>query len=217
VVLPVEGRNRIRCFADQVMLTHALVRDLDEAVKEIQQLDKHGEEARWKITELEALCKQKEDVIKKLMEEKAKLEVMIQSRDEPIMEVANEYVLNHMGENDDNEDVDVDDGGNTTTPHAVVPPPVPMPPAAAPEMIIIEEEENPVEMVLQWEVPEELEIIVLEAEPKAPQPHLFTTIMMDYEESPSRMFDDLDDLDDPTEADYDVDEWFPEDESNDRD
>jgi hypothetical protein len=30
------------------------------------------------------------------------------------------------------------------------------------------------------------------------------------------MFDNLDDLDDQTEADYDVDEWFPEDGSNDR-
>jgi hypothetical protein len=29
------------------------------------------------------------------------------------------------------------------------------------------------------------------------------------------MMDDLDDLDDPTEADYDVNEWFPEDGSND--
>jgi hypothetical protein len=48
-------------------------------------------------------------------------------------------------------------------------------------------------------------------------------IMRDYEESPPRMVngphepDDLDDLDDPTEADYDVDEWFLEDGSNDRD
>jgi hypothetical protein len=31
------------------------------------------------------------------------------------------------------------------------------------------------------------------------------------------MMDDLDDLDDPTEADYDMNEWFPEDGSNDRD
>jgi hypothetical protein len=30
----------------------------------------------------------------------------------------------------------------------------------------------------------------------------------DYVESPSRMMDDLDDLDDPIEDDYDVDEWF---------
>jgi hypothetical protein len=31
------------------------------------------------------------------------------------------------------------------------------------------------------------------------------------------MMDNLDDLDDPTEANYDVDEWFPEDGSNDQD
>jgi hypothetical protein len=41
--------------------------------------------------------------------------------------------------------------------------------------------------------------------------------MRDHEESPSRMFDDLDDLDDPIEADYDVDEWFPKDRSHDQD
>jgi hypothetical protein len=35
--------------------------------------------------------------------------------------------------------------------------------------------------------------------------------MRDYEESPSRMMDDPDELDDLTEADYDVDEWYPED------
>jgi hypothetical protein len=39
----------------------------------------------------------------------------------------------------------------------------------------------------------------------------------DYEESLSRMMDDLDDLDDPTVADYDMNEWFPKDGSNDRD
>jgi hypothetical protein len=48
-------------------------------------------------------------------------------------------------------------------------------------------------------------------------------IVRDYEESPSGMMDnpheldDLDNLDDPTEVDYDVYEWFPEDGSNDRD
>jgi hypothetical protein len=41
--------------------------------------------------------------------------------------------------------------------------------------------------------------------------------MRDYEESPSRMMDDLDDLDDPIEADYDVEEWFLTDGSNDQD
>jgi hypothetical protein len=38
------------------------------------------------------------------------------------------------------------------------------------------------------------------------QPHLYRTLMTDNEESLSRMMDNLDDLDDPTEADYDVDE-----------
>jgi hypothetical protein len=41
--------------------------------------------------------------------------------------------------------------------------------------------------------------------------------MRDYLESPSRLMDDLHELDDPTEADYDVEEWNPEDGSNDRD
>jgi hypothetical protein len=42
--------------------------------------------------------------------------------------------------------------------------------------------------------------------------------MRDYEESPPRMMEYLDDLDDdPNEGRSDMDEWFPEDESNDRD
>jgi hypothetical protein len=43
-------------------------------VKEVQQVGNHGEEASQKITELEAMCKQKEDATMKLEEEKAKLE-----------------------------------------------------------------------------------------------------------------------------------------------
>jgi hypothetical protein len=38
VVMPVEDRDHIGCFADQVKLTHALVRNLDEAVKEVKLL-----------------------------------------------------------------------------------------------------------------------------------------------------------------------------------
>jgi hypothetical protein len=49
-----------------------------------------------------------------------------------------------------------------------------------------------------------------EAELGPPLPHLYNVIMSNYEESPSRMMDDLDDLDDLTKADYDVDEWYPE-------
>jgi hypothetical protein len=44
------------CFTDQVKLTCALVRDLDEALKEVKLLGEH-EESSQKITELEALCK----------------------------------------------------------------------------------------------------------------------------------------------------------------
>jgi hypothetical protein len=41
--------------------------------------------------------------------------------------------------------------------------------------------------------------------------------MRDYEESPSRMMDDLDDLDDLNEGRSNMDEWFPKDRSNDQD
>jgi hypothetical protein len=51
-----------------------------------------------------------------------------------------------------------------------------------------------------------------------PQPCLYHALMRDYEESPLRMMDDLDDLDDdPNEGHSDMDGWFPEDGSNDRD
>jgi hypothetical protein len=58
---------------------------------------------------------------------------MIQSHDELIMEMAEEYGLNRMGENNDDEDEDDDDEGNTATP------PAPAPSATAPEEIIKEE------------------------------------------------------------------------------
>jgi hypothetical protein len=105
-------------------------------------------------------------------------------------------------------------------PAAAVPPPAPTPPAATPEVITVNEE-DPVEMVAEQEAPEAYEVILANVEPKLPQPRLFNVIMRDYEESPSRMMDGpheldhLDDFDDPTEADYDVDEWYPEDGSND--
>jgi hypothetical protein len=57
----------------------------------------------------------------KLKEEKTTLEGMIQSRDELIMEMAEEYVLNHMGENDDDENEDDDDEGNAVAPPAPTP------------------------------------------------------------------------------------------------
>jgi hypothetical protein len=59
---------------------------------------------------------------------------MIQSRDEPVMEMAEEYGLNRMGENNDDED-DNDEENAVASPAPV--------PAAVPEEIV--EEEAPVE------------------------------------------------------------------------
>jgi hypothetical protein len=57
MILPTRGHDRMRCFIDQVKLTCALVRDLDEAIKEVKLLGEHEVESSQKITELEALCK----------------------------------------------------------------------------------------------------------------------------------------------------------------
>jgi hypothetical protein len=55
--MPTEDHNHIGCFTDQVKLTRALVRDLDEVVKEVKLLGEHEEESSQKITKLEAMCK----------------------------------------------------------------------------------------------------------------------------------------------------------------
>jgi predicted nuclease with TOPRIM domain len=86
VVMLAGDRDHIGCFADQVKLTHALVQDLDEVVKEVKLLGEHGEEARQKIMELEALCKRIREDAQKLREEKTKLKGMVESHDEIIME-----------------------------------------------------------------------------------------------------------------------------------
>jgi hypothetical protein len=61
---------------------------------------------------------------------------MIQSHDELILEMAEVYELNRMGENDDDEDENNDDEGNAIAPPAPAP-------AVVPEEIV--EEEDPVE------------------------------------------------------------------------
>jgi hypothetical protein len=104
------------------------VGDLDEAVKEVKLLREHEEESSQKIIELEALCKRLREDAQKQKEEKATLEGMIQSHDGLIMEMTEEYGLNCMGENVDDEDEDDDDEGNAAAP------PAPTPPAAAPEV-----------------------------------------------------------------------------------
>jgi chromosome segregation ATPase len=173
VVIPAGDRDHIGCFTNQVKLTRALVRDLDEAVKEVNLLGEHEKESSQKIIELEALCERLREDAQKRREEKTTLEGMIQSCDEIIMEIAEQYRLNRMGDNNDDEDEDDDDEGNAVAPPA---------PATVPEKII--EEEAPVE-----NGPQELADL-----------------------------DELNDLDDdPNEGCSDMDEWFLQDGSNDRD
>jgi hypothetical protein len=55
--MPAGDHDHIGCFTDQVKLTQALVRDLDEAIKEVNLLGEHEEESSQKIIELEIVCK----------------------------------------------------------------------------------------------------------------------------------------------------------------
>jgi hypothetical protein len=45
VMMPAGDHYHIGCFTDQVKLTRALVRDLDEAVKEVNLLGEHEKES----------------------------------------------------------------------------------------------------------------------------------------------------------------------------
>jgi hypothetical protein len=159
VMITTGDRDHIGCSADQVKLTRALVRDLDEVVKEINLLGEHEEESSQKITDLEALCKRLREDAQKLKEEKTTLEGMIQSCDELIMEMVEEYGLSRVGENDDDEDEDDDDKGSAITPPAPAP-------AVVPEEIV--EEETPMEMVLEQEAFVAHEVILVDAEPEPP-------------------------------------------------
>jgi hypothetical protein len=198
-----------------VKLTCALVLDLDKVVKEVKLLGEHEEESSQKITELEALCKRLREDTRKLKEENTKIDGMVESREELIMEIAKEIGLDRMGEDVKAKDGDDDDGGDTTAhPVAVAPPLVHAPPAAAAVLEEVIMEEDPVEMVPEQEAPVAHEVILANVELELLQPCLYRTLMRDYEESPSRM---MDDLDDPIKASADMDEWFPEDGSNARD
>jgi hypothetical protein len=159
VMMPVGDRDHIECFTNQVKLTWGLVWDLDEVIKEVNLLGEHEEESSQKITKLETLCKRLREDAQRLREERTTLEGMIQSHDELILEMAEEYELNRMGENDDDGDEDDDDEGNVVAP--------PAPTAAVVREKIIEEE-DPME-------------------------------------------------NGPNEGHSDVEEWFPQDGSNDRD
>jgi hypothetical protein len=125
MVLPARDHDRMGCFTDQVKLTHALVIDLDEALKKAKVLGEHEEKSSQKITELEALCKKLREDTQRLEEEKASLEGMVESIDELLMEIAKETGLDRMGEDaeDEEEDEDADDGEDVAAPPVPVPPP----------------------------------------------------------------------------------------------
>jgi hypothetical protein len=88
------------------------------------------------------------------------------------------------------------------------------PPAIAPEEV---DDEGSVELIPEQETPMPHEVILADSEPEMPQLRLYPALMRDYEKNLLRMEDDFDDLDDgPNEVHSDMDEWFPEDGSNDR-
>jgi hypothetical protein len=152
----------------------------------------------------------------RLEKEKATLEGMVESYNELLMEITREAELDHMGEDDgdEEEEEDADDGEDDTAPPAVVPPPR-VPPATAPEEI---KDEGPMEMIPEQEAPVSHVVILIDVEPEITQLRLYHARMTDYEENSPMMEDDFDDLDDdPSEGHSDMDEWFPEDGSNDRD
>jgi hypothetical protein len=152
-----------------------------------------------------------------LEEEKATVEGMVVSHDELIMEIARETRLDRVGEDaeDEEEDEDANDGGDAIAHLTTAPPPLAPPATAAPEEI---DDEGPMEMIPKQEAPVLHEVILADVETEMLQPRLYHALMRDYEESPTRMMEDLDDLDDdPIEGCSNMDEWFPEDGSNDRD
>jgi hypothetical protein len=211
MVLPTGNHDLMGRFTDQVKLTRALVQDLDEAIKEVKLLGEHEEESSQKIMKLEALCKKLREDAQRLEEEKATLEGMVESRNKLIMEIAREIGLDCMGEDAEGEEEDED----AYVEGDAAAPPIPMPPIATPEEI---DDDGPVEMVPEQEAPVPHEVILADAKPEMLQPRLYHALMRDYEESLPRMMEVFDDLDDdPNEGCSDMDEWFPEDGSNDRD
>jgi hypothetical protein len=164
VILPAGGHDHMGCFTDQVKLTHALVQNLDEAVKEVKLLGEHEEESSRKIIELEALCEKLRDDTQRLEEEKATLEEMVESRDELLMEIASEMGMDRMCEDEEGEEEDADDGGDAAAPPVAAPPP-PAPPATVPEEI---NEEVPMEAIPEQEVLMPHEVIMAEAKLEIP-------------------------------------------------
>jgi hypothetical protein len=96
MVMPIRDRDHVGCLSDQDLLTRALNVELDQAVKEIRRFSDQGAEASRRITLLESLCKQHEEVIEKLKQENTTLELGIQSRNELVLQMAFEMGLDRM-------------------------------------------------------------------------------------------------------------------------
>jgi prefoldin subunit 5 len=67
-------------------------------------LGEHEVESSQKITELEAQCKKLREDTQRFEEERATLEEMVESCDELLMDIARETGLDHMGEDEDEEE-----------------------------------------------------------------------------------------------------------------
>jgi hypothetical protein len=90
-----------------------------------------------------------------------------------------------------------------------------MPPTIAPKEV---DDEGPLEMIPEREASVPHEVVLADGGPEMPRLHLYHALMRDYDEHPLKMEDGFDDLDDDlNEGSSDVDEWFSEDGSNDRD
>jgi hypothetical protein len=78
--------------------------------------------------------------------------------------------------------------------------------------------EGPVEAIPEQEALMPYEVVLADAKPEVPQLRLYDVLLRDYEENPLRLEDDFDYLDDdPNEGRSNIDEWFSEDGSNERD
>jgi 5-bromo-4-chloroindolyl phosphate hydrolysis protein len=67
-------------------------------------LGEHEVESSQKIVELEAQCKKPREDTQRLEEERVTLEEMAESHDELLMEITKEIGLDHMGEDEDEEE-----------------------------------------------------------------------------------------------------------------
>jgi hypothetical protein len=130
-------------------------------------------EAKSRIEDQETLCKQQEQGITKLQPGNMNLELGMKSREELIKEMANQLGLDGLSGDDD-------EGDAAGTIHEDV----------AKARNDAHEEEDPEMLIPEHEFHEALEVILPEEDLESPseplQPILFTQLMRDYDESPSR-------------------------------